>query len=181
MVEKDYKFYLDYFLNKFKNIKGVDIQNVVDRNDINLYISRLITNNKEFVRELGIKLDEETISFFGDFIPDYYVDEFDNTWKKHSKTEVLQILDENAEKYLNVINNGYSLIFMRQEEIVGEEDVIIKTHSFKNYLLENKRKLMNCEKIRIINFVGEEVANFDFKTIRNSNLLESEKINKILN
>lgn len=176
MVEKDYKFYLNYFLSKFKNIKSIDIENVVDRNDLNIYISRLIANtNKEFVRELGIKLDEDTISFFGDFIPDYCIDEFDNTWKKYSKTEILQILDKNAEKYLNVIKNGYSLIFMHQGEIIGRENVIIKSQSFESYLIENKRKLMNCDKIKIISFIGEEVANFDFNTIRNSNLLESEK------
>ena len=167
VLEKDYKYYLKYFLNYFIDIKNLSIEDVVDRSDINIYISRVKSINlNSYSSELGIKLDEDTISFFGDFIPDIYVDEFDNTWEKYDKEGILQILDKYARLFLDVIKYGCYIEFYKDDKICDVETKIIKNNDFNKFIEEQKGK-NNISKIKFYNFYGNVIYEYNAKTKSN--------------
>ncbi len=112
MAKIDYdkmKEYCNYFLDKFKNDERLSVQIRVDRPEQLILIANIYskTENKYGYSEFGIKFDEDTISTFGYFYPDYAVDEFDCTWEKYGEKEILEILDEQGELVKNAMKNGY--------------------------------------------------------------------------
>ena len=102
---KTFEKYYEYIKNSFSMYENIIVDIKVKTDD--LLIVNIHTNyNSSHIKNINmfIKFDQDTIAFFGDFIPDEFVDEFDNTWQKYSEKEILEILDKKIAEYKNIFN-----------------------------------------------------------------------------
>lgn len=147
MDKKILEKYCNYFLSKFKNNDNM----IVFINE-NLPNDRVVMGGayykhaKDGESEFGIRLDD-TIHTYSSFYPDYFVDEFDNTWEKYSEDEIYKILDEQYNLCENAIKNG----------------CYIRAYINDNCVLSSS-------------FIKKEKNNIDFKKIYNELKFKSDPV-----
>ena len=111
---RTFEKYYEYIKNSFSMYENIIVDIKVKTDD--LLIVNIHTNyNASHIKNINmfIKFDQDTIAFFGDFIPDEFVDEFDNTWQKYSEKEILEILDKKITEYKNIFNCNAPQILMK--------------------------------------------------------------------
>ena len=114
---RNFEKYIEHVKLMFKSYKRCMVKErvkSVDREIITIVPVERPTNSLSY-GELGIIFDQETVGFFGDFLPDDYIDLFDNSWEKYSEKEILEFLDKKIEEYKNYIDNGYFFAFYNME------------------------------------------------------------------
>lgn len=117
--------------------------------------------------ELGIIFDQETIGFFGDFLPDDYIDWDGNSWEKYSEKEMFEFLDKKIEEYKNYIDNGYFFAFYRENDKRERLWAYVYTGDFnkidykKVYLDEKPSDRADYDQIKsvtVTNFYGDIIV-----------------------
>ena len=114
---RTFEKYFEYVKKSFSMYEKISVDIKVQNNDT-LIISIFPHSNKSHgIRgSLYFKFDQETVGFFGDFLPDDYIDWFDNSWEKYSEKEILEFLDKKIEEYKNYIDNGYFFAFYNMDD-----------------------------------------------------------------
>ncbi len=109
----DFEPYIEYIRQSFKDYTRCLVKQKVktDYTEIIVIVPSVYPPRPLTFGELGIKFDEDTIGFFGDFFSDDYIDWDDNSWEKYSKEEILQLLDEKIVEYKHYIDYGYFFAF----------------------------------------------------------------------
>ena len=117
--------------------------------------------------ELGIIFDQETIGFFGDFLPDDYIDWNGNSWEKYSEKEMFEFLYKKIEEYKNYIDNGYFFAFYKENHVRETLWAYVYTGDFdkidyeKVYLDEKPEFLVDYDQIKsvtVTNFYGDIIV-----------------------
>lgn len=117
--------------------------------------------------ELGIIFDQETIGFFGDFLPDDYIDWNGSSWEKYSEKEMFEFLDKKIEEYKNYIDNGYFFAFYKENHVRETLWAYVYTGDFdkidyeKVYLDEKPKSLVDYDQIKsvtVTNFYGDIIV-----------------------
>ena len=115
---RTFEKYFEYVKKSFSMYEKISVDIKVQNNDT-LIISIFPHSGKSHgIRgSLYFKFDQETIGFFGYFLPDDYIDWNDNSWEKYSEKEILEFLDKKIEEYKNYIDNGYFFTFYNEHDI----------------------------------------------------------------
>ena len=117
--------------------------------------------------ELGIIFDQETVGFFGDFLPDDYIDWFDNSWEKYSEKEILEFLDKKIEEYKNYIDNGYFFAFYNMDDkrerlwayvYTGDFNKIDYKTVYLDQKPSNRADYSQIKSVTVTNFYGDIIV-----------------------
>ena len=117
--------------------------------------------------ELGIIFDQETIGFFGDFLPDDYIDWNDNSWEKYTEKEILEFLDKKIEEYKNYIDNGYFFAFYNMDNkrerlwtyvYTGDFDKIDYKTVYLDEKPSSRADYSQIKSVTVTNFYGDIIV-----------------------
>ena len=163
---RTFEKYVEHVKHTFKPYKRCMVKErvkSVDREIITIVPVERPTNSLSY-GELGIIFDQETIGFFGDFLPDDYIDWFDNSWEKYSEKEILEFLDKKIEEYKNYIDNGYFFTFYNEHDIEKNQFAEVYIGDFDELDYEKlymKRKFttdvdyIQIKSVTVTNFYGD--------------------------
>lgn len=161
-----YNNYLHYFLNAFANNEKIYAKIKFEDSVACNYIATIASNFKNRQgSELSIKIDKESFSFFGDFIPDEYVDYFDC-----SETEIFEILDKYIVKFKYILENGYKVKCYKNDIkgltahlVVDDSEEIKNTDRLKEIIKQEYNFCEEIDKIIVYDFYGELIGEYDLK------------------
>ena len=165
---RTFEKYFEYVKKSFSMYERILVGVKVQDNEI-LIISILPSYNKSHGvgGNLYIKFDQETIGFFGDFLPDDYIDWNDNSWEKYSEKEILEFLDKKIEEYKNYIDNGYFFSFynMKNKEerlwtyvYTGDFDKIDYKAVYLDQKPSDRADYSQIKSVTVTNFYGDIIV-----------------------
>ena len=165
---RTFEKYFEYVKKSFSMYERILVGVKVQDNEI-LIISILPSYNKSHGvgGNLYIKFDQETIGFFGYFLPDDYIDWNDNSWEKYSEKEILEFLDKKIEEYKNYIDNGYFFSFynMKNKEerlwtyvYTGDFDKIDYKAVYLDQKPSDRADYSQIKSVTVTNFYGDIIV-----------------------
>ena len=165
---RTFEKYFEYVKKSFSVYEKISVDIKVQNNDT-LIISIFPHSDKSHgIRgSLYFKFDQETVGFFGDFLPDDYIDWFDNSWEKYSEKEILEFLDKKIEEYKNYIDNGYFFTFYNEHDIEKNQFAEVYIGDFDELDYEKlymKRKFttdvdyIQIKSVTVTNFYGDIIV-----------------------
>ena len=125
------------------------------------------TNSNNTSGCLEIKFDEDTIGFFGDFLPDDYIDWNDNSWEKYSEKEMFEFLDKKILEYKYYIENGYFFAFYNQNNkrerlwayvYTGDFDKIDYKKVYLDQKPSDRADYSQIKSVTVTNFYGDIIV-----------------------
>lgn len=160
--------YFEYIKNSFSRERDI-VVGIKNKSDSTLIIS--INANSAKKQGIGgylyIKFDQQTVEFFGDFMPDDCIDWDENFWKKYTEKEILSFLDKKIAEYKYYITNGYFFVFYNKKGDMVNCISYTLDEDFKNFDYEkmySKEKFSSdadfndCKSVTVTNFYGEIVV-----------------------
>ena len=165
---RTFEKYFEYVKKSFSMYERILVGVKVQDNEI-LIISILPSYNKSHGvgGNLYIKFDQETVGFFGDFLPDDYIDWFDNSWEKYSEKEILEFLDKKIEEYKNYIDNGYFFTFYNEHDIeknqfaevyIGDIDEVDYRELYTKRKFKTDVDYSQIKSVTVTNFYGDIIV-----------------------
>lgn len=166
---RTFEKYVEYVKHMFKPYKRCMVKErvkSVDREIITIVPVERPTNSLSY-GELGIIFDQETVGFFGDFLPDDYIDWFDNSWEKYSEKEILEFLDKKIEEYKNYIDNGYFFAFYNMDDkrerlwayvYTGDFNKIDYKTVYLDQKPSNRADYSQIKSVTVTNFYGDIIV-----------------------
>ena len=165
---RTFEKYFEYVKNAFSMYKKILVKEKVKDYDILIVsISSIPIETHGKRGFLYIKFDQDTIEFFGDFLPDEFIDLFDNTWEKYTEKEIFELLDKKILEYKNYIDNGYLFAFYDQNNeqkklwayvYTGDFDKIDYKKVYLDELPSDRPDYSQIKSVTVTNFYGDFIV-----------------------
>ena len=141
-----------------------------DRIEILIIIPKERPQKQVAFGELNIKFDQNGIEFFGDFLPDDYIDGWPDTvtvWEKYTEKEIYGFLDKKIAEYKNYIDNGYFFTYYDDtgrernqfaEIYTGDFEGLDYEELYLKLMCKSEMEYSKMKSVTVTNFYGDIIV-----------------------